>query len=247
MDNLRTPLLLLAIFLVIVIVGVELGSTLISAPIPGQATDLLPPEERDVAQSVKPGQTKAPPGLGIPYMALVDGIVLFTAALIGSSLVVSKSAQARVQGCATTIFSLIIIISALVMIFTAIALVILMVALLISVPFGTIIYLIIYGFFNTGSASAILSLLMMLKIGFLVCLLAANQRFLQNKGLILILLTSLLANVIVSILHGLVPGFLVSITDAIAAIIVAILAVIWAIILLIGSIGSITKALKPAV
>ena len=57
------------------------------------------------------------------------------------------------------------------------------------------------------------------------------------------MLTSLLANVIVSFLHGLVPSVLVSITDAIAAIIVAILALIWAIVLLVFSVVSIVKAI----
>ena len=84
---------------------------------------------------------------------------------------------------------------------------------------------------------------MTLKFGFIVCLILAHQRFLQNKGLVLIVLTSLLANLIIGFLHNFVPGPLVSITDAIGAIIVGILAVIWAIVLLIFSIISIIKAI----
>jgi VanZ family protein len=82
-----------------------------------------------------------------------------------------------------------------------------------------------------------------LKLGFVVCLLLAHQRFLQNKGLVLLVLTSLLANLIIGFLHNFVPLPLVSITDAIGAIVVAILAVIWALVLLIFAIISIIKAI----
>ena len=56
----------------------------------------------------------------------------------------------------------------------------LLISLLLAVPFGTIVYLAIYGFFNRGGASATLSLLMLLKIVFAVCLVVAEQRFLQK-------------------------------------------------------------------
>ncbi len=85
---------------------------------------------------------------------------------------------------------------------------------------------------------------MIFKLAFAILLVFAHQRFLQNKGLVLIILTSLLATIIVSFLHGLVPRFLVSITDDIAAIVVAILAAIWALFFLIGSIPSIIKVLR---
>jgi hypothetical protein len=103
-----------------------------------------------------------------------------------------------------------------------------------------LIYLAVYGFFNRGGAGITLGLLMTLKIAFGVCLVLAQQRFLQNRGLVLMVLTSFAATAIISFLHGLVPGFLVSITDAIGAIIVAIPAVIWAIFLLFGSLGSLS-------
>ena len=61
--------------------------------------------------------------------------------------------------------------------------------------------------------------------------------------MVLIIITSLVANLIISFLHNFVPIPLVSITDAIGAIVVAILAVIWAIVLLVGAIISIIKAI----
>ena len=45
---------------------------------------------------------------------------------------------------------------------------------------------------------------MLLKIGFVAFLRSAHQRFLQNKGLMLIIIMTLMANLIVSFLHELV-------------------------------------------
>ncbi len=150
--------------------------------------------------------------------------------------------QGKVQGVVTLIFSIIVILLGIGLIFGALALLILMISLLLSVPFGTLVYLIVWGFFNTGGASAALALIMALKILFVIALIIAQQRFLQNKGLVLLVLTSLVASIIVSFLHGIVPFFLVSITDAVAAIIVGILAVIWAVVLLVGAIISVGMA-----
>jgi hypothetical protein len=127
-------------------------------------------------------------------------------------------------------------------IFLAFALLILMIALFTAFPFGTIVYLIIFGFFDRTGANVTLSLLMMLKLAFAACLILAHQRFIQNKGLVLIILTSLAANIIVSFLHAIVPLPLVSITDAIATIIVFVLVVLWAAFFLVGSIVAVTKA-----
>jgi hypothetical protein len=189
--------------------------------------------------------TDSPPGMGIPYMAFVDGVALFTVGLMGTSLVIRERLQARLQGCATLIFSILLVLGAIVAIFAAIVALLIMVALLLAVPFGTIAYLAIYGFFDRGGAAVILGLLMALKIGAIVCLVVAQQRFLENKGLVLILLSSVLANVVIAFLHGLVPGFLVSITDAIGAIVLGICGCLWAVLLLIGSLPAILKALKP--
>ena len=116
-----------------------------------------------------------------------------------------------------------------------------MVSMLFAFPFGTIAYFAIYASFARGAASAVLSGVMLLKIGFIVCLLLAQQRFAQNKGLVLMILTALLANVVIGLLHGFVPIFLVSITDAIAAVVMAVLAGVWAIVLLVGALMATVK------
>ena len=72
----------------------------------------------------------------------------------------------------------------------------------------------------------------------------AHQRFLQNLGLVLIIIGALVANLIVSFLHALVPGFLVSISDAVAGIVVGMAGAILALLLLIAAIRSTTTALR---
>lgn len=185
-----------------------------------------------------------PPGLGVPYLALLDGLLLFIVVLMGLPLLLPDRLHAKLQGIATLIVSLLVLLGGIALIFVAFALLMMMVALLMAAPFGTLAYFAIYGQFATGSAQAVLSTLLLLKLVGAVCLVLAHQRFLQNKGLVFLILTSLIGNLVVSFLHALVPTPLVSITDAAAAIIVAILAVIWALLLLIGSLPAIFKAIN---
>jgi hypothetical protein len=157
---------------------------------------------------------------------------------------VPERIHGRVQGFVTLFVSLSVLLTAIVKIGTAIAALVLMVTLFLAIPFGTIIYLIAYGSFDRGLAGVMLSAIMMLKFLFAGSLVFAHQGFLKMKGLVLIVVTSLIAGVVVSFLHGLVPTVLVSITDAIAGIIVAFLAALWALFFLIGSIPSIVKSMK---
>jgi len=257
MDTLRRPLFFLAVALIAVAVLVEIGSTaVLGALAPRQlsiAQAQLPPDIQADFQNLNSEQRaqidnlsnrSKPPGIGIQYLALIDGIVLFTVVLMGLSLLVPESVTGRVQGCATFIFALLVILGGMGLIFAAIALVTLMISLLLAVPFGTIVYFAVYGFFNVDGARATLGLLMVLKLGFAASLLLAQQRFLQNGGLVLLVLASLAGNVIVSFLHGFVPGSLVSITDAVAAIVVAVVAVLLAALLLIFSLVAILKAIR---
>lgn len=224
LDRLRRPFFIIAIILILLTVLIEVGSVMML----GNAAS---------------GLDRPTPGMGIFYMALVDGLLLYTTLLVGSSLVIPERVQGRVQGIATFIVGLIVLLLAIASIFIAIALVILMVTLLLAIPFGTLVYLAIYGSFETGAAEATLGLLMTLKMAYAVFMIAAHQRFLQNKGLVLLYLTSLLCNIILNFLHGFVPGFLVSITDGIGAIVVTILAILWAIFFLVGSLIAVIKAL----
>jgi hypothetical protein len=249
MENLRTPFFIIAIILIAVAVLIEVGNTAFinTAPALPNCSTLGNSDLQDACLNNKPdlsGAKEGAPGKAIPFMALLDGVTLFTAALMGLGVVVKPSILGRVQGIATLIFSILVILAGITLIFAALALLLLMVGLLLAFPFGTLAYLALYGSFDTGGARTVLSLLMTLKLGFAIFLLIGHQRFLQNTGLVLIVITSLLGNIIITFLHGFPPGFLVSITDAIAAIIVAILAVLWAIFLLIGSIPAIIATLR---
>ena len=267
MGDLRRPFFIVAIVLIGLVVLIELGSSLVlradeaseaalREAVEVELADELAglnaaQREQRIQQRVNQLQARraeegSTPGLGIPYLALIDTLVLFTVILMGAGLLLPERVHGRIQGIVTLVVSIIVIIVGIILIIVALLLLILMLALLFAVPFGTLVYLAIYGFFNRGGAATTLSLLMLLKIGFAVCLVIAHQRFLQNRGLVLIVLTSLVAGIVVSFLHGFVPLILVSIADAIAAIIIGIIAVIWAIVLLVGSLVSVFKTARPA-
>lgn len=188
------------------------------------------------------GQDK-PPGYGIPYLALVDGILAYSLALMVLALFLNPNLQAKLQGIVSLVLSFLLALGSIVLILLAFVKLMIMVALFFAPPFGTIAYLAIWGDFPKTAAAVILSILIVLKIGATICLPLAQQRFLKLKSLILLVATSFLATIVVSFLQGLVPFPLVSITDAVAGIIVGILALIWAVIILIGSINAVVQAL----
>ena len=261
MDSLRRPFLIAAIVLMVLVVAVEIGAGAFlrgAPPATGSATaairGALPAQLRDALEDVDADEvedmasaSEDVPGLGIPYMAVLDSALLFTILLVGTSLVIGDRVQGRVQGCATLILSLLAVLAAIALIIAAIVLLLLMIALLLSVPFGTIAYMAIYGFFDRGGASVALGILLALKLAFAVCLVLAQQRFLQNRGLVLLIVCSLAANIVLSFLHGLVPGVLVSITDAIGAIIVAACGCIWWLLALIVALPAILKTIRARV
>jgi hypothetical protein len=252
MGELRKPFFIAAVALILIAVATEVGATWFLGGLTAKANDLTN-VVNDSAFADYQGEINSadlgklnkgtPPGRAIPAMALLDGLVLFTVLLMGAPLFIPERIFARVQGVATLVVSLLALIGSILGIFLAFALLILMIALFTAFPFGTIVYLIIFGFFDRTGANVTLSLLMMLKLAFAACLILAHQRFIQNKGLVLIILTSLAANIIVSFLYGLVPVPLVSITDAIATIVIFVLVLVWAAFFLVGSIVAVVKAL----
>jgi hypothetical protein len=182
-------------------------------------------------------------GQAIPAMALLDGLIFYAILVIGIALLVPERVQSKVQGIATIVVSVLLLLAAIARFFVDLGMLFLMVGLLLAIPFGTIAYLIVWGSFGTNAATAALGLIMFLKIVFSVCLVISQQRFLENKGLVLIILTSFVANLIVAFLYGLVPNFLVHITDEVAALIVLVLAAVWIVIYLIGGIISVVKVI----
>jgi len=221
----RKPFLIAALIIILLVVLVELASVATLGRAASAVSSLEAPT----------------PGKAIPALALLDGLILFATLIIAIALLVPERVQSKVQGIVTGIVSILLLLGCITTIVADFALLILMVTLLMAIPFGTIAYFIMWANFDTGGARIALSLLMALKIAFAGLLVAAQQRFLGNKGFVLIILTSLAANLIIVTLHGLVPGFLVSITDSIAAIVVSILAAVWAVVYLIGGFVSVVK------
>ncbi len=229
MDTLRKPLLVVAVILLLLAVLVELGSVFYIAADGAGAnryTDL------------------PTPGFGIRYLATLDALVLFSTAIISAPLLISARIVGRIQGIISFVVALLMLLGTMALIFVAINALMLMISLFMAAPFGTVIYLAKFANFDTGQAAATLAVIMSLKLAFAGFLLFAHPCFVQNKGLVLIVLSSFLATIIIGFLHGLVPRVLASITDDLGAIVVAILAAIWALIYLVGSIPAVIKALR---
>jgi hypothetical protein len=243
MGDLRKPFLVLALLVAAAVVLLEVGSGVAvgghdaSAQLLGGAGS-LGVDVGDVHHVTQPS------GRGIRYLALVDVVVLYTTALYALSLLVPRRIQGRVQGLVTLIGSVLLILAALTLLVAAVVEVLVMVALFTAVPFGTLAYLALWGFFPVGDATALLGLLMFLKLVFGALLVAAQPRFLQNKGLVLLVLTTLACTLLLTFLDRWVPVILVSIVDDVGAIVIAVVAIVWAVVLLVGSIPAIWKAVR---
>lgn len=230
LDELRKPLFFLAVILMGITVIFEAGSAAVLGLGSIKAANALA------------ASGAAAPGLGIPTLAVFDALVLFTVVLMCLSLFVPERIQGRVQGIVTLVVSVLMILACIGGLFLALARVFLMIGLLIAPVFGTLAYLAMYAHFDTNTARVILAFIMTLKLAVAVLLVLSHPRFLENKGLVLIILSSILAGMIVGFCHGIVPGFLVSITDGVAALVVLVIALVWSLVFLVGSIRSMVKA-----
>lgn len=243
MGELRKPFLLLALLAVLLVVGLELGAALLTGG--GDAGGAL----RDSAGQLDVelgdvGLVTQPSGRGTGYLALIDVVALWTTGLFCLSLVVPDRIQGRVQGVATLVFAVLLLIASVVLLVVAFVELTVLVSLFLAAPFGTLAYLAVWGFFPVGEAAVLLGLVLLLKLVWAGLLVLAQPRFLQNKGLVLLMLTTLLCTVLLEFLHRLVPGILVSITDDVGALVFAVVAIVWSLVLLIGSIPAIVKAVR---
>jgi hypothetical protein len=176
-------------------------------------------------------------GFGIASLAMFDLFVLLTTALIAAPLILGNATVGRTQGLVTLIVSVLILLASLVMLFMAISLLFVMLGLLPFIPF----YLAVFASFPKGAAAAVLSLAMLLKLGFALALIVAHQRFLENTGLVIIIAISLGLTLLVTFLHGF-PRVFVSITDDIAAIIILIVTCLRALGFALAALPAIKKA-----
>ena len=253
-SKLRKPLLVAALVLALLAVALEIGASGLLGTFGGVGASLLSSvsDAAPGAASVMPdaaaterfAEQNRPPGLAISYLALFDALVLLALGLMAASLLIPDRALGRISGVVMLIVSFLLIVGGILLVLVALFALILMVSLFLAFPFGTAAYMAIYGFFARGEAAAVIGLLVAFKLGLGACLILAHQRFLQNRGLLVLLGGSLLLTLLIAFLHGLVPRPLVSITDALGAIVVGFVAVVWALVVLVGSVIAVGKSVK---
>ncbi len=226
-DELRRPVLIVALILIAATFLIEIGGAAFVT---------------EKSKALGAAVTQPLPGYAISFLAAIDGLLLYSIGLMAVSLLGAREVSGRLQGIVGLVISLLALLALFAMIFMALTLLILMISLLLSPIFGTLAYLVMFADFDRTAAGATLALILLLKIGFVICMVIAHQRFLQNKSLVVLVVVSLLCTLLISFLHAFPPGVLVSITDILAALIIAIVAFIWAIFLLAGSVVAIVKA-----
>ena len=260
MDELCRPLLIVSLVAVLLAVLVTLGSPFLTTAPPLESRVAAALGNSAVASELQDQKvdlddardqlahssavTSAPPGIGIPDMALVNGLLLMVMVLTSLPLLIGDRATGTVQGVVSIVGGFLGLVGGIALAIVAFVALLLMVSLLLAVPFGTLAYLAIYGSFNTSAAGTITSILLVLQGVAFVCLVLAHQRFLKSTGLVLLFATAILLTFVTSILHSIVPGILVSITDAVAALIAAIAGAIWSLAILLGGLVATVRLLR---
>jgi hypothetical protein len=201
--------------------------------------------QRDVAVSAERIGEADNPGLAIPALALVDGLLLVSLALMALGEA-HPATVARVGGPTVLVAGVVVIVLGIVMATAALVQLTFMLGLLATPLFGQAMYMALFGDFPRGTANATLALLMALRIGGGVALVLWSRSVLQAKGMLLLLLSALLAGVVVSFLLGMVPRVLASVTDAIAAIVVCVIAIVWGVVEVLSGAGSMLKVVGGA-
>jgi hypothetical protein len=219
MNPMRRPLLIVGAVLILVAFGIEAASRLW------------------IADAIGVPANTPRPGLGIPSLAAVDALLLLTVTIMAlGALAIWPSLLARLNGIVSVIVAFLTLLASLGLVFVAFGLVMLMVGLFLAPPFGTAVYVAVFGHFNRGDASVTLALLMLLKVIAAICVVLGSPYALKSLLFVLMFTSSILLTFLLSFLHGLPPGVLVSITDGVGAIIAFVVAIIWAIIYLVGGI-----------
>lgn len=132
------------------------------------------------------GGQAASVGRAIAALGLLDTLLVLALGLVVASLAVPRGIVGRVQA-PVSLFVAIGVLTVAIATATAtkaIGAITIMVGLLLAVPFGTIVYLLVWAGFPVGKAAARLGLIMGLKLTGAVLLAVAHRGFLANKGLV---------------------------------------------------------------
>lgn len=229
MNLVRKPFIVAALFLFATAFAIEAGSRLwVEAKVNG----------------ITPANAPRP-GLGIPSLAALDIMVLLSLVVL-TLVVVGVSARivGRVQGIAAVIISFFGLLASLVMLVVTIGALMLMVGLLVATPFGTAVYITLFGDFSRSPAALTLGAVMLMKLIGVFCLFLGSAQIFKSKLTVLLLACSIGLPFLLTFLHGFPPRVLASITDAIGAIITFVVAIVWAIIFLVSGIISIIRNLR---
>jgi hypothetical protein len=244
---LRRPFFIAAVVVFAIAVLAEiglallLGNTAVDPVAPSTANGMgVPPEV--LLQTEK--ADAEPPGSGIGYLAFLDGLLLFTVVMLGLSLIMNLRVYGRVQGIVTLVVTFLWVVGAFFAAMIALAKLFLMFGLLVATPFGTIAYLALWGSFPVDEAAVILGLILLLKIVFVVLLVLSQPAFLKIVGLVLLIVVSVVLQLVLGLIHGFLPGPLVSIGDQFWALITVVVALVWALVMLIASIPAIVNAVR---
>lgn len=262
MDQLRRPFLLITLVTIVLALLICLGSNLLKRDTPlDQRIDTALTSARNTPQIAQELERRGidlndardqlaestadePPGLAIPALALVNGLLLLVLILTALPMLVGDRTTGNLQGIVSIVGGLVGLIVGVVVAIVAFTALMLMVSLFLAVPFGTLAYLAVFGSFDTGTASAITAVVMVLQVIGLICLILAQERFLKNIGLMLLFGTAILLTFVTGLLHSVVPGILVSITDALGGLIIGVVAAIWSLVILIGGIVAAVRLLQ---
>lgn len=241
---------ILACLAILVAVGLEIGARFL--PVPAMAPDpamfqAMDEEDREAARAQFDEQSRdaeRPPGLALPALALLDGLLAWTGFLFATATVMAQGWHSRLRAVATVVVCLAVIGTAVAMLLAAVGKLTLMLSLLLAAPFGTIAYLAVYGGFNSGAVLAMLGAATLCRALFIGLLLVASWRYLENKTLMLLTGTGFLGGFVVGGLFALLPGILHSVGDAVSAIVLAVLGLVWAVVLLLMSLPALIKLLR---
>lgn len=148
------------------------------------------------------------------------------------------------QGIMTLVVAFLWIIAGFVLALAVFVKVLLMIGLFVAPPFGTIAYLVVWGWFPDGQAAALLAVLLFLKLVLAGLPVAAQQRFPRVKDLMILLPLSVILQVVLGLIHGILPRMVVSSGDELWAVVTAIVALIWVVIMVIIAIPAIINAIR---
>jgi hypothetical protein len=175
--------------------------------------------------------------MGATGLAFFDLLVLMTIFLIAAPLVFTNAVVGRTQGLVTFICAIFILILALIGVLASIALLYTMMSAMSFPPS----YLAVFARFPVSDVAPFLAFAMLLKFAFCGLMLLAQQKFIENRGLVIIVAMSLGGSALLGFLHAM-PRIIVYVTDDIGAIILFIVVLIRAIGFIRGSLPAMKKA-----